>query len=146
MVSLDFYVDGSCQGNPGPGGFGVVAVDIDKDEVVWTDSYREANTTNNRMEMKAIIAVMANYGTKLLSPVNVYSDSAYCVNTFNDWMFKWADNGWLKADGNPPENLDLVKTYYGYYQKGYRINLLKIKGHAGHKYNEMADKLAKGEI
>ena len=61
-------------------------------------------------------------------------------------MFKWANNGWVKSDNKPPENLDLIKAYYEYYNKGYRIDLRKVKGHSGNQYNEFADKLAKGEI
>lgn len=101
------------------------------------------------MELKAILYVMLNYGVKPSQegfstgniPV-VYSDSAYCVNTFNNWMFNWAKNGWIKSDNKAPENLDLIQAYYDWYQKGYRIELRKIKGHAGHKWNELADKLA----
>ena len=76
----------------------------------------------------------------------VYSDSNYCVQTFNDWMFKWAQNGWIKSDKKVPENLDLIQAYYDWYQKGYRIDLRKVKGHVGHKWNEMADGLATGKI
>jgi ribonuclease HI len=76
----------------------------------------------------------------------VYSDSNYCVQTFNEWMFNWARNGWIKSDKKVPENLDLIQAYYDWYQKGYRIDLRKIKGHAGHKWNEMADDLATGKI
>ena len=61
-------------------------------------------------------------------------------------MFRWASNDWVKSDGNIPENLDLIQTYYTFYNKGYRIDLRKIRGHAGHKYNELADKLATGRI
>lgn len=61
-------------------------------------------------------------------------------------MFRWASNNWIKSDRNIPENLDLIQTYYTFYNKGYRIDLRKIKGHAGHKYNELADKLATGKI
>ena len=76
----------------------------------------------------------------------VYSDSNYCVQTFNEWMFSWARNGWTKSDHNQPENLDLIQAYYDWYQKGYRIDLRKVKGHAGNKWNEIADQLATGKI
>ena len=76
----------------------------------------------------------------------VYSDSNYCVQTFNDWMFRWAALGWVKSDKKTPENLDLIQAYYEWYLKGYRIDLRKVKGHAGHKWNEMADGLATGKI
>ena len=96
---------------------------------------------------------MLNYGVNTnkyefsqIEPPIVYSDSAYCVNTFNQWMFSWAKNDWLKSDNKIPENMDLIQAYYNWYQKGYRIDLRKIKGHAGHKWNEMADKLATGVL
>lgn len=141
---IELYVDGSCKGNgkiSNVGGFGVV---VTKDgEVVTTYSKRSENTTNNREEIRAILYAMLLYGSKDNPPI-VYSDSAYCVNTFNDWMFRWAKNNWIKSDKKTPENLDLIKEYYNWYQKGYRIDLRKIKGHIGNKYNEMADKLATG--
>lgn len=142
-MAIEFYVDGSSRGNPGPGGWAVVGVA--RDEVVIAESGQEKMTTNNRMELLAILAVMCKYGQKApISPPNVYSDSAYAINTFTNWMFTWAKNGWLKSDNKPPENLDIVKSYYNLYQKGYRINLIKVKGHSGNKWNELADKWAKG--
>lgn len=143
MSSIEFYVDGSSRSNPGPGGWAVVGVA--RDEVVIAESGQEEMTTNNRMELLAILAVMFKYGQKApIPPPNVYSDSAYAINTFTNWMFTWAKNGWLKSDNKPPENLDIIKSYYDFYQKGYRINLIKVKGHSGNKWNELADKLAKG--
>lgn len=144
---LEFYVDGSCRNNGkenSSGGFGVVITEDDK--LLTTYSKQSENTTNNREELKAILYVMLNYGTKNSNIPIVYSDSSYCVNTFNDWMFRWEKNGWIKSDNKIPENLDLIQAYYNWYSKGYRINLKKIKGHAGHKWNEMADKLATGVI
>ena len=76
----------------------------------------------------------------------VYSDSNYCVQTFNDWMFRWAALNWIKSDGKTPENLDLIQAYFEHYQKGYRIDLKKVKGHSNNKWNELADKLATGKI
>ena len=61
-------------------------------------------------------------------------------------MFRWASNNWIKADGKTPENLDLIQAYYEHYMNGYRIDLRKIKGHAGYEWNELADKLATGKI
>lgn len=149
------YVDGSCNGNGkavNSGGFGVVVLDNDEN-LVYTYSKRCENTTNNREELKAILYTMLNYGVNTnkyefsqIEPPIVYSDSAYCVNTFNQWMFSWAKNDWLKSDNKIPENMDLIQAYYDWYQKGYRIDLRKIKGHAGHQWNELADKLATGKI
>jgi ribonuclease HI len=146
-----YYTDGSCNGNgkiTNVGGFAVVEVNDDR---TIHDAYakRCANTTNNREELKAILRVMLTCGVKTdewAQPPVVYSDSAYCVQTFNEWMFNWARNGWIKSDKKEPENLDLIKAYYDHYMKGYRIDLKKVKGHAGNKYNELADKLATGVL
>lgn len=143
---MKIYVDGSCSKNgyfPNTGGFGVVVVD-DDDNLITTYREQENNTTNNRQEIKAIIYALRHYGVKPgQSPPEVYSDSNLCVQTFNIWMYNWERNGWIKSsDNKPPENLDLIKEYYNLIQEGYRINLIKIKGHYGHKWNEMADRLA----
>ena len=140
---ITVYTDGSAHPNPGPGGFGMVTVSDFGLEAVY--SKQTNNTTNNREEIKAILRAMVDYG-KMEDEVIVYSDSAYAVNTLTSWMFGWAKNGWIKSDKKTPENLDLIQAYYELYQKGYRINLQKIKGHAGHEWNELADKLATGAI
>ena len=141
------FTDGSCVGNGqanSSGGFGVVVLD-NQLNLIDVMSHREFHTTNNRMELKAIAYAFIKYGSKNNPPL-VYSDSAYCVNTFNDWMFKWAKNNWIKSDKKVPENLDIIQTYYDWYQEGYRINLQKVKGHAGVFWNEIADLLATGRI
>ena len=143
------YTDGSSHPNPGPGGFGVVVLD-NNENLLYTYSKQSADTTNNREELKAILYTFLNHGVKLndwnMDVPIVYSDSNYCVQTFNDWMFRWAALGWAKSDKKTPENLDLIQAYYEWYLKGYRIDLRKVKGHAGHKWNEMADGLATGKI
>lgn len=138
-----YYTDGACSGNPGPGGYGVVGVESDK--IIFVHSHHSEATTNNREELKAILYVMLNFGARGNdeAPI-VYSDSAYCVNTLTSWMFNWAKNGWIKSDKKAPENLGLIQAYYDWYSKGCRIDLRKVKGHAGNKYNELADALATG--
>ena len=143
------YTDGSCLKNPnGPGGFGVVVLD-DNENLITTHSERSQETTNNREELKAILWAFLRYGEPAAAgqryPI-IYSDSAYCINTLSLWMFSWAKKGWLKADNKIPENLDLIKPFYNYWQQGFRIELKKIAGHAGHKWNELADQLATGKI
>lgn len=148
---MTFYTDGSCLKNGSvnaTGGYGVVGVD-DNNQLQFVRSRSCIGTTNNREELKAILYVMLNYGVKngeWSQPPIVYSDSAYCVNTFNQWMFNWANNNWVKSDKKTPENLDLIQAYYEWYQKGFRIELRKIKGHAGYEWNELADQLATGYI
>ena len=152
------YTDGSAHPNPGPGGFGVIVLDKDKNFCnnnyslveVYTKQFTDT-TTNNEQELKAILYAFLKYGVKVNSndftevPV-VYSDSSYAVNTFNEWMFNWQKKGWIKSDKKTPENLNLIKAYFDHYQKGYRIDLRKVKGHAGDKWNEYADLLATGKI
>ena len=145
---MTFYTDGSAHPNPGPGGYGIVGIEDEKVIFVRSQQYKDP-VTNNEMELKAILYVMLNYGEKCDDwgqPPIVYSDSAYCVNTFNEWMFNWARRGWIKSDKQKPENLDLIQTYYDWYKEGYRIDLRKIKGHNGHEWNELADQLATGYI
>ena len=103
------------------------------------------------MELKAILYAFLNHWVKEENYWNnnipiVYSDSNYCVQTFNDWMFNWERKGWIKSDKKVPENLDLIQAYSDWYQKGYRIDLRKVKGHSGHRWNEMADGLATGKV
>ena len=122
------YTDGSANPNPGPGGFGVIV--LDKSENFVYNLYREENkqTTNNQMELKAILYCLKNYGSKeedeFLWNI-VYSDSAYAIN---------------------PENLDIIQEFYNLWQEGYRIHLVKVKGHSTNKGNILADALAAGKI
>jgi ribonuclease HI len=140
------YTDGSAHPNPGPGGYGVVVMD-DNNKLIECYSHQEAPTTNNIMELKAVLFSFLRYGRAVANcnsneiPI-VYSDSNYVVQTFNNWMFGWAKKGWLKSDNRPPENLELIQAYYNHYQKGFRINLQKVKGHQGILGNVIADKLA----
>ena len=125
-------------------------IGLDKDnKVIYAYQEREELTTNNRMEMKAILHTMEFFGkldNGFAQPIIVYSDSRYCVNTFTDWAFKWRANNWIKSDNKTPENLDLVQKYMEYIDKGYMIDLRYIRGHNGTLGNELADQLATGKI
>ena len=136
------YTDGSAHPNPGPGGFAVVVCDNNNNIITTYAKYTTDNTTNNREEIKAILWALLKYDEEVI----VYSDSNYCVQTFTNWMFSWARNGWIKSDKKIPENLDLIQAYYDALNAGYKINLKKVKGHAGNKYNELADGLATGKV
>ena len=140
------YIDGSCRKNPGPGGFGVVIMDDKKEKVLYCHSkISEKDTTNNEQELLAACYALARYG-KEKEPMTFYCDSSYTINTLTNWMFNWEKNGWIKSDKKKPENLDIIKFYFILWQQGNRIELKKIKGHAGILGNEIADKLAKGEL
>ena len=131
------FTDGAADPNPGPGGWGAVYV-VDG-EVVASDRGHDPDTTNNRMELTALIA-----GYDLVpedTPAMVYSDSNLCVRTINEWAPKWAANGWRRKTG-PIKNLDLVKELYRKARARPELRLVWIRAHAGSRWNEYADSLA----
>lgn len=131
------FTDGSARPNPGPGGWGVVYVR--NNDIITQDYGHEPQTTNNRMELTAIIA-----GLKIADPkeeVDLYSDSELCVNTFTKWAGSWARNGWKRKTG-PIANLDLVKEAYELYLERPLIRLKWVKAHNGWLWNEYADSLS----
>ena len=131
---ITYYTDGSCKGNPGPGGYGCVGLN-ENNEVVMCAASSSYSTTNNREELKSILHILEKFGSPDKPVPTVYSDSSYAVNTYNNW---------IKSDKKIPENLDIIKEYYELIQKGYNINLNHIRGHKGILGNEIADKLATG--
>ena len=131
------FTDGSCEGNPGPGGWGVVWVE--DDAVVEEKSGVDSATTNNRMELSALIAAYQMLPED--SRVTVYSDSQLCVNTVNEWAAGWEKRGWRRKSG-PIANLELVKTLYALAKKHPGVTLQWIKAHDGSRWNEYADALA----
>ena len=141
------YTDGSCLKNgsqENSGGFGVVLLNEDGSFCDCHQKFCE-NTTNNQEELKAILYVLLRHGKDNIVPT-IYSDSAYCINSLTNWIYGWACNGWTKSDKRPPENLELMKTFYNLYNEGFRMNLVKVRGHNGIKWNEIADGLATGKL
>lgn len=145
-----WYTDGACSANGtdrAKGGFGVVCVDADTDELIYQYQEFHEGTTNNRMEMMAIIHAVkqayANPFTRFIPLIR--SDSLYAVNTFTSWMYSWQRNGWKRSGNKTPENLDLVQEYYLLQERGFIANLEHVKGHAGNKWNEYCDALATGK-
>ena len=147
MMKYEIYTDGSCLGNPGPGGYGLVITYRDSEgrRIQLIERSRSSDTTNNREELKAIISAF-EYMEELLQPEDtftIYSDSAYCVNMCNDWIRTWASKGWKRSKNQPIENLDLVQTIYNYLNKfSFQCQVQKVKGHANDAGNELADALA----
>ena len=137
-----FYTDGACKGNPGPGGFGVIS--LQNNEILYDYAEYCEETTNNREEMKAILHVFKLIEfSKVKDTVVIYSDSAYCVNMINDWIWKWANNGLKNSKKQTVENIDLVKELYKYLTiEFFPCQVIKIKGHCGIIENELADALA----
>ena len=131
------FTDGSASPNPGPGGWGAVYV-VDG-EVVAQDHGAEPHTTNNRMELMAVLRgiELVPAGTSAV----VYSDSNLVVRTINEWAAGWAARGWRRKTG-PVENLDLVQPLYEAVTKRPELELRWIKAHAGNRWNEYADSLA----
>lgn len=131
------FTDGGASPNPGPGGWGAVYV-VD-DEIVAERHGHEPATTNNRMELTALIE-----GASLVpsgKATTVYTDSRLAVNTINQWASGWERRGWKRKSGRV-ENLDLVKRAYAIYRDRPELSLKWIEGHAGYKWNEYADALA----
>lgn len=141
MKKVTLYTDGACSGNPGVGGWGAVLMYNGHEKRL---SGAEADTTNNRMEINAVIE-----GLKCLKEnceVDVYSDSAYTVNAFlKGWIFGWEKLGWKKADGKPLLNSDLWQKLF-LFSKKHSLNFIKVKGHADNEYNNICDKLATDAI
>ncbi len=131
------FTDGSADPNPGPGGWG--AVYVRDDEIVDEAHGHEPQTTNNRMELTALIA-----GLDLVpegETATVYSDSNYCVQLINEWAEGWARNNWRRRSG-PVKNLDLVRTLYDKARARPELTLRWIKAHDGSRWNEYADALS----
>ena len=130
------YTDGGCRGNPGPGGWGVVLQARSAEKELWGG---EANTTNNRMELTAVIRALRAL-TRPAS-VQIHTDSQYVQKGISQWIHNWKRNGWKTADKKPVKNADLWQELDRISQQ-HRITWLWVKGHAGHPGNERADTLA----
>ncbi len=141
MKKVILYTDGACSGNPGPGGWGAVLM---YGELKKEISGAEENTTNNRMEITAVVQGLSML--KYPCEVDVYSDSAYTVNAFSQhWLDGWKRNGWKKSDGKDVLNKDLWQKL-DELCKIHKVSFIKVKGHADNEYNNRCDALATGAI
>ncbi len=135
------YTDGACSGNPGPGGWGAILMYRNAKKEISGGS---KNTTNNIMEITAVIEALKCL--KVESEVQVYSDSAYTVNAFNQkWIYGWMKNGWKTANGDNVKNKELWQELYLLTQK-HKVEFIKVKGHADNEYNNRCDELARNAI
>jgi len=138
MPTVHLFTDGACSGNPGPGGWGLIL----RHPATGKEIERagaEANTTNNRMELMAVIE-----GLRLLtkpSVVELYSDSQYVLKGLKEWLTSWKRRGWKTADKKPVKNVELWQTLDELAQK-HDVRMHWIRGHQGHPENERADRLA----
>ena len=140
MKNITLYTDGACSGNPGKGGWGAILMYNDAKKEI---SGGESKTTNNRMELTAVIKGLE--ALKEECNVDIYSDSAYVVNAFlQDWITNWQNNGWKSKKGMVL-NIDLWQRLIELTKK-HNVTWHKVKGHADNEFNNRCDALARGEI
>ena len=130
------YADGACKGNPGPGGWGVLIRMGHHSKELFGG---EAMTTNNRMELTAVIRALE--ALKRSCQLKIYTDSVYVQKGMTEWIVSWKARGWRTSDKKPVKNDDLWQQLDGLAQ-GHEIEWIWVKGHAGHEGNERADALA----
>ena len=146
-----YYTDGSCKDNGGnnpKGGYGVI--ELQDNKVIYQYQEFKTSTTNNEMELMAILHVLKKIDKEknfqennfTIVPI-IYSDSAYSVNIINDWMYKWKNNNWLRPKNQEIKNLNIIKEIY---ELAHLAQIQKVKGHADNQWNNYVDKLATGEI
>ncbi|MBI9087961.1 MAG: ribonuclease HI [Desulfobacterium sp.] len=140
---IQIYTDGSALNNPGPGGYGVILM-IDGEYTELAQGYQ--HTTNNRMEMMAVITALEGIeGADRKRSIVVHSDSQYTINGITKgWAKNWRRKGWKKADGKPALNPDLWKRMLEIAEELPKLSFKWVKGHAGDPLNERADELANG--
>jgi ribonuclease HI len=139
-ATIDIFTDGACSGNPGPGGWGAILRSNGHEKEL---SGGNAATTNNRMELTAVIE-----GLKALKkggPVTIHTDSRYVMDGASKWILGWKKKGWKTADKKPVKNEDLWRALDGEMAR-HQIRWIWVAGHSGHPENERADALARGAI
>ena len=136
MKKVDIYTDGACRGNPGPGGWGALLIYNDARKTIYGG---EKDTTNNRMEMIAVIEAL-----KLIKSdceISLYTDSKYVMDGVNKWLSGWKQKDWKTSNKKPVKNQDLWESIDACITK-HNIEWHWVKGHAGNPGNELADELA----
>ena len=141
MEKVTIYTDGACSGNPGPGGWGAILMyQGNKKEI----SGGKKNTTNNEMELTAVIQALKML--KFPCQVDLYSDSAYVVNAFlQNWIGNWVKNNWKTSSKEPVKNQELWKELYEL-TKTHQVKFIKVKGHSDNEFNNRCDELARNAI
>ena len=149
VLTLDIYTDGGCSGNPGPGGWAYVLV---KDNAVTAEAWgSEPDTTNNRMELLAVISAVKSLKNKTdpsrqdNCQVTVHTDSQYVQKGITEWIRKWKNNSWQTSDKKPVKNKDLWLELDALAGEQ-NITWKWIRGHAGNTYNERCDSLVQKAI
>ncbi|MDH5545378.1 MAG: ribonuclease HI [Gammaproteobacteria bacterium] len=140
MQRVDIFTDGACRGNPGPGGWGALMRYGEVEKELYGG---EALTTNNRMELQAVISSLAQL--KRPCEVHVTTDSKYVKQGITEWIHNWKRNGWRNASKKPVKNAELWQQL-DELVTGHQISWHWVKGHSGHAENERADALANKAI
>ena len=140
MTNVDIFTDGACSGNPGPGGWGAILRTGEHEKEL---SGGERATTNNRMELTAVIRGLE--ALKRASSVTIHTDSRYVMDGLTQWMPRWKKNGWKTADKKPVKNEDLWRELDVLCAK-HELKWRWVRGHSGHPENERADALARAAI
>ena len=133
---INIYTDGACKGNPGPGGWGALILQGDTKNEIYGG---EANTTNNRMEIMAVIRALRTINAE--NEITVFTDSTYVQKGINEWIAKWKINGWRTSNKKEVKNKDLWVQLDNLTSQ-LKINWIWVKGHSGHPGNDRADYLA----
>ena len=134
---IKIYTDGACKGNPGIGGWGALLVHNEQSIEIFDG---ELETTNNRMELKAVIEAL-NHATSMNDDVQIYTDSSYVQKGIQEWIHNWKMNGWRSSNKKPVKNQDLWQML-DTLNSSLNVDWFWVKGHAGHPGNERADFLA----
>jgi ribonuclease HI len=134
---IKIYTDGACKGNPGIGGWGALLVHNEQSIEIFDG---ELETTNNRMELKAVIEAL-NHATSINDDVQIYTDSSYVQKGIQEWILNWKKNGWRSSNKKPVKNQDLWQEL-DTLNSSLKVEWFWVKGHAGHPGNERADFLA----
>lgn len=160
---IKIYTDGACSGNPGPGGYGWVAIQdlpyacytpegnktiCNQSTIIDYSSVISSKTTNNQAELSAMLQAFEYIETQKRE-CTIYCDSAYVVNIVNNWIYSWERNGWTRSKGQVIENLSIIKELYNYLITDFfknQVKVVKVPGHSGVIGNELADALATNNI
>ena len=134
---IKIYTDGACKGNPGIGGWGALLVHNEQSIEIFDG---ELETTNNRMELMAVIEAL-KYATSMNDDVQIYTDSSYVQKGIQEWIHNWKKNGWRSSNKKPVKNQDLWQEL-DTLNSSLKVEWFWVKGHAGHPGNERADFLA----
>ena len=141
MKKVKIYTDGACSGNPGPGGWGAI---LFYEEIKKEIFGNKKDTTNNIMELTAVIEALKLL--KVECEVELYSDSAYVVNAFEQgWIYNWRKNNWKTSGKDDVKNRELWEELYALTQK-HKVKFIKVKGHSDNEFNNRCDYLATSAI